>query len=302
MPGKSSKKRDQVQPASATGQGLFVLVILSCMVMISIFAFDTQAGDSRYLVRLANNLPAFPKDMPGAEQVRSDFAQAMEREQPVSILKRDLDTVVRQFYESSPYVRRVVSMKRRFPGGLKVDIEFRHPIAMVETGGHYVLVDQYGELLPIEVPLEEVVRPIISVRPEGDLRNDPGEYGEQWFLDAIKEGVAVLLDLEGQSENSIFDSVNIVGIDVSNHGGRISEIDSEVSLVTDRTWFDAKSNRHRNTLLAWGRSTKHPGHWVELPVETKLDNLRRLLLARPSGLRGLRVADLRFDQLYYREK
>ncbi|MFT7618500.1 MAG: hypothetical protein ACI97A_002143 [Planctomycetota bacterium] len=282
-------------------QSLFVLVFLPAMVLICNFFFDTQAGGERYLVDLSKSVPDLPEGMLGAEQIRAALARMALDEQPVNIMDDKLNDVVCQVFESSPYVERVTKLERKFPGGLKVGLEFKQPLTAVEANGRFVLVDQYGELLPLRVERDQVVRPLITIHPGGDSSIDPGEFTEDWFLSALKEGVAVLKDISARNDHPSLDDIIITAIDISNFGGRIDPKKAEISLAIDRQWFDSKTSKQKATMLTWGRSTEHPLSLVELPVQKKLDHLELVIRARANGIAGLRHIDLRFEKVYFVE-
>ncbi len=301
MAAKTSKKKKNEEVPSTVGEGLFVLLFLPCLLVICIFLFDSQGNDDRYLVDLSRTTPHIPEGMPGALEVSHEFDHLTKNEQSISIFDTNLGSVVRQVYESSPFVRRVTTVRRQFPGGLEVEVEFRQPYAAVEVEGRYILVDQYGELLPYKIAKEDLVPPIITIHPESDLAIDPGKYEEKWLLQAIAEGIQILKDMAPYQSDPLFRDITILAIDVSNHGGRLRRDRPEISLVSDRTWFDPKSQKQRPTMLAWGRSTQHPQNLIELSVKNKIEHLRQVQHARPKGIAGLRRVDLRFDKVYFVE-
>lgn len=282
-------------------QSLFVLVFLPVMILICNFFFDAQAGGERYLVDLSKSVPDIPEGMLGAKEIHAALSRMALDEQPVNIMDDKLDDMVCQVFESSPFVERVTKLERKFPGGLKVGLEFKQPVTAVEANGRFVLVDQYGELLPLRVEADQVVPPLITIHPGGDSNIDPGEFTEDWFLSAVKEGVAVLKDIWSYNDHPALDDITVTAIDVSNFGGRIDPKKAEISLATDQQWFDAKTSKQRATMLTWGRSTEHPLSLVELPVEKKLDHLELVIRARANGISGLRHIDLRFEKVYFVE-
>lgn len=302
MTAKSAKKKSPQSEPTVLGQGLFVLLLLPCMVFICTWFFDGKSEEARYMIDLSRVSLSVPEGMAGADQIRAELERLTEDEQPVNILDSDLTSVVNQMFKSSPYVRTVKRMKREFPGRLAVDLEFAQPVAALHVDERYILVDQYGEVLPLEIDFDDLELPILTVHPSDDVKLEGGEYKFDWLLAAVKQGVQVLKDLAAHSKNSVFEEVYFSAIDISNHGGRLDKRKTEISLVTDRSWFDAKTNEQRATVLAWGRSTTHPLALVEISVAKKLKHLNNVLDSRAMGLADLQSVDLRFDKVYYREK
>ena len=282
-------------------QVLSVLILLPTMVAICVLLFRGQSEDERYSVQLASLSPQLSADWSGSTYVKESLKEGFLGIEKLSILDQNLTQVVRQAYESSPWVKRVKGVKRIFPSGLEVDLEFRRPFAAVERDGVYLLVDQNGELLPVEYQAPQAPPPVISVHPEGNVNKDAGLFHEEWFVAAVKEGVAIIKDLEVHADSRVFEEIAIEKIDVSNFGGRLASQSSEISLVTSRRWYDAKKDESRPLMLSWGRSSAHARAVLEIPLSAKISHLAQLISRRHRNLVGIRAVDLRFSELYFRE-
>ncbi len=284
-----------------TAQGLFVLLLLPALIFVTTWFFDSLGEGGRYEIDLARVDLRVPDDITGADQLRHELRALTEGQGSLSILGNDLDVALRQMLKSNPYVRDIRKVRRRFPGRVEVGLDFRQPVAALHVRGRHVLVDQMGDLLPLLDDVEVAELPLVTVYPEDREGPATGDFEEAWLLAAVKEGIQVLKDLLAFADDRVFNEVYIAAVDVSNFGGRLDPNRAEVSLVTDRSWFDSQSGRQRPTMLLWGRSTAHPLHLLELPVANKIQHLRNVLKARPSGLANLQSVDLRFDKVYFRE-
>jgi hypothetical protein len=87
-----------------------------------------------------------------------------------SLLEKDLPSRLAAAYRQSPWVRRVRSVRRKFPDRVVVDLEIRKPFASVRIGtnGGFFQVDREGIRLPIvEQPKPPEKLPVILM-PETD--------------------------------------------------------------------------------------------------------------------------------------
>jgi len=197
-----------------------------------------------------------------------------------SILDGSLLRRIAEGYRTCPWVREVVSVRKRFPDEIEASIRIRWPVAAVKVrtrrGLAYALLGGDGVRLPKTYghwPQPELDVPFI----EGVSCPAP-EPGGRWAEKSVQDAVRIVALLNGS--DVIRRTVRITAVDVSNYGGRGNPTRSEFLLRAEG-----------NCVIAWGRSpdTETPG---ELPVEEKIAKLERFL-ARGDPIRN-RELGLRF--------
>ena len=285
---------------ASIGVALTLFIGLLVPLVAGALACGKLARSQRYVVDLARFRP-----IPGDELVASETIEAVLRrevfdDRRCSIFSSDLNLQVRQAYESSPWVRHVTGIERVFPNQLRIEVEWRQPLAAVEHGGRYLLVDDRGQLLPAESDAPLIDAPIITTRANSvDAVVERG-MTDAWILEAIDHGTSVINGLLDHGDFTVIEQVGLSHIDVSNHALRLDPKASEVSLVTDSVYADTDSGGvARPVVIRWGRSQNHRLGAIELSVATKLKNLASVLAVRPN-LTGVKVADVRFDPPHWR--
>jgi hypothetical protein len=274
------------------------LLLLPLLLAAVVYFGGSVEISERYRLDLNRIRCNAPPPGPAAAYARRDLQRMPLQELERSLFDRNLGFAVRQVFEENPWVRRVRSVKRVFPRGLEVDLEYRRPYAAVRRGDRFLFADAHGELLPVNASRRVLKGPMLTFRGAGG--KEPAQLDELWFADAVREGVSVLRELGAHRRHEVWEKVGIVAIDVGNYEGRLDAKKSEVLLVTDRNWSDPKRNIiGRPVYVRWGRSRKHPLGRAQLPVETKLDNLLGALIQRP-GLQGVSIVDVRWKTPFYR--
>lgn len=275
------------------------LVFLGCITFIAVVAADQLQSSDRYTVQLADIAPPVPDDSVAASAIRASFEDSTLDGMRMSIFDSDLVRIVRQGFESNPWVAKVESVRRVFPGRVTVDLEYREPWLCAVRDGRYVAVARDGSILPLITDEPVVDPPYIVVAKPGEALDSEG-FSERWFHDAVHEATAVARELTEHVGSPVFDHIGLEAIDVSNFRGRLDARWPEVVLVTDRTWNDEAGGVVEAPLtIHWGRSSVHARGLLELPVSTKLRHLEDVLRTRPA-LAGIRQVDVRFDQAFWR--
>lgn len=267
--------------------GLLTALILLCAPLVR---------SERYFVDVERVTVNPPPEGPAHALILKSLAAHDREDFRASIFDPQLGLMVRQSYERNPWVRRVLSVRRVFPRGLHVEVEYRLPFASVERDDVYLVADRNGALLPVESRTNLLPPPLISAR----LAHEDGialqGFTEAWFSDAVREGVAVLRDLQERQDHAAFSRLGIERICVANFRNRLSPTAAEIVLESNRLWSDeALGIYNRPVLVRWGRSSSHRFARAELPVETKLDNLLGVFALRPTLL-GLSEIDVRFSR------
>ncbi len=276
------------------GNSLIVLVSFPLLLGATIFLFSDSAHSERYAVDLSRALPT-PPAWSGAEAAAEQVDELLREVPAANIFDRNLEPALRQKLESSPWVEKVSGVRRVFPGGVRVDLRWRSPYAVLRRrSGAFQLVADDGELLPLLVERSPVRPPYIVLRDLEEAR--PGETPPVgWLAAAVREGVHVIRDLEKRADAEVFDLLYVMEVDVSNFDGRIDPRRSEVVLGARSTAGVAPPEDAPPPIrILWGRSTRHAKALVELPVAKKLSHLESVVRARP-GFKGVRIIDARFD-------
>ena len=189
---------------------------------------------------------------------------------------------VKTVLESSPWIHKIVDMRVGYPalggtGVLELELELRQPVAFLEQGGLYYLVDSEATRLgwPYRDPATRWFGiPAIIGLPPGALP----EQGAHWVSRDVLQGIEVAKIL---MENNIvrdFPDRPIHAIDLSNLHGRLHPRESEVTLLCG------------GQKLAWGRSPLSAGA-RPVPVTEIVKNLR-LVLSHPETFENYTVIHL----------
>lgn len=284
---------------SRVTDALVGLVFLGCLTFIAVAAADHLRSSDRYTVQLADIAPPIPEDSIAAPVIRASLESSSLDGMRMSIFDADLVHVVRQAFESNPWVASVGTVRRVFPGRVTVELSYREPWLLAERDGSYVAVAEDGTILPMVTDEPVVAPPYIIIAPPSATLDTTG-FSERWFHDAVGEAAAVMRELAAHGDSLVFDHVGLDAIDVSNFRGRLDRRAPEVVLVTDRRWSDeAAGVAEAPVTIAWGRSAEHERGLLELPVADKIRHLEDVLTTRPT-LAGIRCIDVRFDHAFWR--
>lgn len=176
---------------------------------------------------------------------------------------------LKEEYLRCPWVKRIVSLQRIFPGQVSVEFVARNPYAQVLKGGYYWLIDDEGVMLPVEGVRE--VRPGMPVI-RGDIDTRPHD-GAVWDDAGVLGALHALLTIRG---SALVQAVPITEIVVSR------------AEYLDRLSRPGRSRPRLELLTAdglsilWGTAAEdYPG---ELKDAEKLALLRQLVVeARAEG-------------------
>jgi len=163
---------------------LVVVALVATVVVPKIIDRLPELGD-RAEYRLTRDsveiIPVQPNWVP-EEFVLSVTGSKTWPEDGTSVFEPDLLERVAESFAAQPWVAEVRRVERRVPAGVAVWLEFRRPVAWIETAGPAVAVDVTGVRLPredlVETTAEKlpVVRGVTSEPPDADAVawNDPG--------------------------------------------------------------------------------------------------------------------------------
>ncbi len=265
--------------------GVGIRILLAATIVGGLYlAFCRMHSDlknlPRYRVKLANvrlQVPSWvtPTILAQLKEI-PDFPEAF------SILEPDVAKKLAQAYANNPWVKRVLTVEKKYPQGIGISLEVRRPVAAVRFKGSFYLADAEGARLPLSFrswPQQDLRLPFVA-----DALSPPPAPGELWEDPGAKAGLAVA-SLLFEADQKVRSSITT--IDVANIGGLRSPRESEIVLLTE--------NR---VPVYWGRSPL--GNYPrELSVARKLSNLN-LAFRQTNGLRqtSLHYVDIRFPNIY----
>lgn len=198
----------------------------------------------------------------------------------VSIFDEALVPRLVEYYESNPWVARVIAIEKEYPATVRVRLQLRRPLAAIESRGNCYLVDRQGVRLPGKYVYDNLPRLPFYVPKVVGVTSLPPEPGRRWDDPAVAAGtsVAEILVSEGLDK-----ALRIVAIDVTNVDGRVNKAESEIVI-----WAED------NVPIQWGRAP-NTNRFGELSVEQKVRNLKLVLMASPR-LRGLKLVKVQFQR------
>ena len=241
----------------------FVLAV-AVLAFMAHMTWEQVTGQPKYQVDLsAINIVNFPSWC--TPKIKTLINESVSLSGRKSIFDRDLTAVVGRRYYESPWVDRLVWVRKAFPNTISVRVQLREPGVAVRQGGRYYVVDQNGVRLPLTYttwPVNDVKCAFVT-----GISTAPPAPGKRWDDPAIADGIAVLDVIAG---DNLASALNITTVDLSNHGGRRDPRQSEIVLITE----------HRAQIL-WGRSPNAES-FGELSVEQKLAKLDSFLRQNPN--------------------
>jgi len=122
-------------------------------------------------------------------------------------------SIAAQALNLDPLVKQVVQVRRVAGGRIQVFAEYRSPLALVETGNFYLLVDDEGVVLPTVYEarhLKQVDMPVIL----GVASQPPMNDGARWMGRDLQAGLELAALIEGETF-----SAEVLSIDVSHYQG-----------------------------------------------------------------------------------
>jgi hypothetical protein len=210
------------------------------------------------------NIPAWMPDSL-ADQIVKSIAPT----DPKSAIDPDLLKSIAQDLGANPWVRSVERVERVYensPGDtIQIRCVFRAPSAFFHHGEKLYLVDSQGVRLPdtfSDKPLPEFVRDVngkITLRIVFGMTSPPPKPGAVWQGKDIQAGLDLVKTLFDQPF-----ARDILSINVTNYGGRISAIAPQIVLHTQF-----------NTEIRWGEPIAQDYH-AEIKPAQKIQRLQQI--------------------------
>jgi hypothetical protein len=198
----------------------------------------------------------------------------------VSIFDETLVPRLVEYYESNPWVARVIAIEKEYPATVRVRLQLRRPLAAIESRGNCYIVDREGARLPGKYTYNNLPRLPFYVPKIVGVASLPPEPGSYWDDPAVAAATSVADALVCEGLDKV---IHIVAIDVANINGRVNKAESEVVI-----WAED------NVPIQWGRAP-NTDKFGELSVEQKIRNLKLVLMSSPR-LRGLKLVKIQFQR------
>ncbi len=146
-----------------------------------------------------------------------------------SVYDSELTVDLARSYMSSPWVRRVVWVRRQFPASVDIGLELRRPVALVKRGRHYA-VDRMGVRLPQMPPRvsERSLPVVVGVDKRAPARGEA--WGSQMLTDAL-ETIAIVGSFIDSCEDA--QGMRITSVDVSKASFGPDVIATKIDIHTD---------------------------------------------------------------------
>jgi len=168
------------RPAAAVAVALFAYAGLTA----AFFRSSSRGPDAFVVVPPVASEGTAPEWLPRAEVARlNSFGSTLRGR---SILDPDLARDLAACYEESPWVSRVLHVRRAYPNRLDVALAIRRPVAYVRTSsGPTIVLDGDGWRLPVSASPEHLVRLSGTV-------STPPPPGAQWDSIRVTDGLRAL--------------------------------------------------------------------------------------------------------------
>jgi hypothetical protein len=240
------------------------------------------------------NRPAWMSDLLAEEIVRQAKPAGAHSAFDHQMLV-DIDRILR----ASPWIKEVRQIRRTYqdrPGDtIEIDCDYRAPVALVQSGPAFWLVDGDGVKLPSmfnSSQLERVVRGAdkkINIRIVTGVNHAPVGAGKKWPGDDLQAGLDMVKLLYGLPY-----AEEIVTVDVSNIGGRVKAKEPQITLgTTHEVLVDGEL---KQTYIKWGRPINGGNDFfVEIPTARKLEVLKAIREQKGRVDANEPWIDIRFD-------
>ena len=283
------KKRRRWAPWAGhlVGAMFFVSLIVGGTVVTRRYVDQQVAAPTGPLRVVIKDKPVWMSDF-----LAQQIAQTVPRESSSSFDRGLLETAAKRL-EVNPWVCNVRSVRRVYgdrPGDtLEIDCAFRAPIALVQWGNYYWLVDGEGVKLPEQFTAAHVPMLVVgrdghtNIRVIQGVRQPPPRTGQSWSGQDLADGLGLTKVLYGKAYADA-----LVAVDVTNDQGRVDPREPQLICRTKEL-----------TEVRWGRPVDAEDALAEVPAEQKLDELRRIVKQYGRVDAGQPWVDLRYDKITY---
>lgn len=299
----SPQKQEHPERSAAVWRGILYVFTAMCIVGIGGIGFrylyayvqrQVSAADQPPRVVIVNR-PAWMSDFL-ADQIATTARpigvhSAFDR-QMLAEIEKSLTSDLR----TRAWIKKVRQLRRVYgnaPGDtIELDCEFRTPIALVQYGKDFLLVDTEGVLLPdhfSEAQIPQIIygregvkegHPNIRVIRGVQMR-PPVSGGQLWRGDDLQAGLELVKLLYGKAYCD-----EILTVDVSNFGGRNNAREAQIVLFTRYL-----------TQINWGLPISAANSFAEASAGQKLGYLREIYAQYGRVDAGKSQIDIRMDHV-----
>jgi hypothetical protein len=231
------------------------------------------------------------------DELRQRIIQVATPVSAKSSLDPDQVKEIAQILAAEPWVKHVNQVRRVYgksPGDtLEIDCDFRAPVALVQDGGWFWMVDAEGIKLPERFTKEELAKVAIGrglekiqLRVVTGVHQLAPQAGEKWTgrdLEAGIELARLFFDKPYMNDVAMIDVSGVDPVNPSTAGAK-----NEVVLHT-----------RYNTQIRWGSPVQQPGFSVEVGAAQKLATLERLYSEYGRLDAGRPWIEIRYDRVVY---
>lgn len=233
-----------------------------------------------------------------ADNMKKDFLRTAPRTDKypssvlggsVSIFQRDLAADVARAYRASPWVRRVVLVRKEFPNRLEVNLDLRLPYAVIKRGSVYTCVSEDGfaldpKLYRLTPDRTCGLTPVIEVPSE----TKPPVVRKEWDDPAIEGGLAMLQLCKGPLVKL---PVSLISIE--------AQKPAPSSPVLYMAWLSIGTDKapDKGPLVQWGRAPNCPVSDFEANTQTKINSLLAVVAREKQNFWRFKQIDVRDAQV-----
>jgi hypothetical protein len=198
-----------------------------------------------------------------------------------------------QTLNANPWIQHVNQVRRAYdhqPGDIiEIDCMYRAPVALVQWGEFYSLVDAEAVKLPEQFSLQQLKRIMfaddgrVNIRLIQGVQRPPPTPGHKWQGDDLAAGLEMVGLLAGKPY-----AEEVLRVDVSNFEGRNDAREAHLVLLT-----------RDGSQVRWGRPPQAKDAFIEVRWDRKLQYMQWLVQEFKRVDAGKPWVDLRFDQVRY---
>jgi len=267
------------------------LFFLAALTVVTIF---TKRFVDQRVAQPTGPLSVMIKDKPPwmSDFLAEQIAATVPRNSS-STFDRDLLVAAADKLRENPWVNNVRQVRRVYgqrPGDtLEIDCDFRAPIALVEWGKYYWLVDGDGVKLPEQFTASQVPGIVIgrdsrmNIRIIDGVRQPPPDTGRRWAGQDLAAGLGVAKMLYGKPF-----AEEVVTINVANFAGRVDQREAQIVFWTKYA-----------TQVRWGRPLDAKDFFAEVPASQKLEEMASIVKQYGRIDAGQAWIDIRYDKIMY---
>jgi len=285
--GKGSDQRKIMTWIGALVAG--VSIVAACLVAGAIKAWRATISMAEFRVRPADAVIAAPFIRPEPfrqDLLRTDASGVLSRE--YSLFTPGLARQVADAYAASPWVRKVIEVRKVFPNRLEVRLDLREPFAEVVFRGRRCCVDREGVALsPGIYQLTEA--DLAPLGPKIIVADDlPAPVaGMVWNDAAVQGGIAMVSLCREQFDGS----VGVEAVEMERFADERGRAASLATLVL-----------RSGTRVQWGRAPVGPPSAAEISTPQKAAALRAILAKEGPNIGRLGVINVRWHPTLVRAK